>query len=104
MTISQPPHTIAPLRERPAWKALENHAAKVRDLQLRQLFAEDPRRAEQFTLQALGLYFDYAKHRITSETIHLLLQLAEVIRVWIEPRLSDRGWSGDGGDHIADSH
>jgi glucose-6-phosphate isomerase len=81
MTTQQPPLIrspgIVPLRKRPAWKALEEHCAKVRDLHLRQLFAEDPERSERFTLQVLGLYFDYSKNRITSETIRLLLELAE---------------------------
>ncbi len=70
-------HTTAPLRERPAFKALEEHCAQVRKLHLRQLFAEDPERSERFTLQALGLYFDYSKNRITGETTRLLLELAE---------------------------
>ncbi len=81
MTIPRPPHTashsIVPLRERPAWNALKEHFAKVRDLHLRQLFAEDPRRSERFTLEALGLYFDYSKNRITNETVRLLIELAE---------------------------
>ena len=42
-----------------------------------QLFAEDPQRGERFTLEAVGLYFDYSKNRITDETIRLLLDLAE---------------------------
>ncbi len=70
-------HTTAPLLERPAFKALEEDCAKVRKLHLRELFAEDPERSEHFTLQALGLYFDYSKNRITSETMRLLLELAE---------------------------
>jgi glucose-6-phosphate isomerase len=77
MTISRSPQPIAPLRNRPAWKALEEHCAKVRNLHLRQLFAEDPQRGERFTLEAMGLYFDYSKNRIDSETIRLLLELAE---------------------------
>ena len=63
--------------ERPAWRALQAHHARVRDLQLRQLFADDPRRGERFTLEALGLYFDFSKHRVTDETLKLLRQLAE---------------------------
>ena len=81
MTIPQPPHaqshTIVPLRDLPAWKALDEHYTKIRNLHLRQLFAEDSQRGERFTLEALGLYFDYSKHRITGETIRLLLELAE---------------------------
>ena len=56
---AHPPHAaIVPLRNRPAWNALQEHFAKVRNLHLRQLFAEDPQRSERFTLEALGLYFD----------------------------------------------
>jgi len=77
MTNPQPPNTIVPLNERPAWKALEEHATKIRGLRLRQLFDEDSKRGERFTLQTMGLYFDYSKNRITNETIGLLLQLAQ---------------------------
>ena len=77
MTIPRPPHTIVPLRQRPAWNALKEHYAKVRSLHLRQLFAEDSQRGERFTLEVMGLYFDYSKNRITSETTRLLLELAE---------------------------
>jgi glucose-6-phosphate isomerase len=65
------------LRSYPAWKALEAHYSKVRELHLRQLFADDPKRGERLALEAVGLYLDYSKHRITDETLKLLLQLAE---------------------------
>src|SRR5215472_6024228 len=68
---------IAPLTERKAWKALEAHHKNVRDLHLRKLFADDPRRGERMTAEAVGLYLDYSKNRITDETLKLLLQLAE---------------------------
>jgi glucose-6-phosphate isomerase len=68
---------IAPLTSRPAWKALEAHHEKVRDLHLRALFAQDPQRGERLTAEAAGLYLDYSKNRITDETLDLLLQLAE---------------------------
>ncbi|MBL8526631.1 MAG: glucose-6-phosphate isomerase [Burkholderiales bacterium] len=61
----------------PAWKALSAHAAQMRSLHLRQLFADDPKRGERLKLEALGIYLDYSKHRITDETIALLVQLAE---------------------------
>jgi len=77
MTTVQEPTDITPLTKLPAWKALEEHYAKVRDLHLRQLFAEDAKRGETFKLEALGLYFDYSKHRITAETVKLLVALAE---------------------------
>ena len=65
------------LTERPAWKALQGHYEKIRATHLRTLFAEDATRGEHFTAEAVGLYFDYSKHRITAETIQLLLALAE---------------------------
>ena len=60
-----------------AWKALESHFAKVRELHLRQLFADDPKRGERLTAEAAGVFLDYSKNRITDETLRLLLQLAE---------------------------
>src|SRR3989442_15986749 len=60
-----------------AWKALRAHDAKVGHLHLRGLFADDPRRGERLTAEAGGVYLDYPKHRITDETLGLLLQLAE---------------------------
>ena len=68
---------IKSLTGRPAWKALEAHFDKVRDLHLRKLFADDRERGERFGIEDIGLYLDYSKNRITSETITLLLQLAD---------------------------
>jgi glucose-6-phosphate isomerase len=65
------------LTARPSWKALEAHHDRVRGVHLRQLFADDPRRGERLTAEAVGLYLDYSKHRITDETLDLLLRLAE---------------------------
>jgi glucose-6-phosphate isomerase len=65
------------LTDRPAWHALREHFKKIRSAHLRDLFATDPQRGERFALEAAGLYFDYSKHRITAETISLLLALAE---------------------------
>jgi glucose-6-phosphate isomerase len=61
----------------PAWKALEAHHQKVRELHLRSLFADDSKRGQRFAIEAAGLYLDYSKNRITDETLKLLLQLAE---------------------------
>ena len=61
----------------PAWRSLEAHSSKVRQLHLRKLFADDVTRGERMALEAVGIYFDYSKHRITDETLRLLLQLAE---------------------------
>jgi glucose-6-phosphate isomerase len=68
---------IAPLTTAAAWKALDAHYPKIRELHLRQLFADDPKRGERMTAEAIGIYFDYSKHRITDETLRLLLQLTE---------------------------
>jgi glucose-6-phosphate isomerase len=68
---------IVPLTARPAWRALQAHHEKVRDLHLRTLFEQDPKRGEHLTAEAAGLYLDYSKNRITDETLDLLMQLAE---------------------------
>jgi glucose-6-phosphate isomerase len=62
---------------RPEWQALQDHYARIKDVHLRELFAQDPDRGERFALAAAGLYLDYAKHRATLETIDLLIRLAE---------------------------
>jgi glucose-6-phosphate isomerase len=67
----------APLRERSAWKALEQHHAATRDFHLRELFAEDPTRGERLAAEGVGLYLDYSKNRVTDETLRLLVELAE---------------------------
>jgi glucose-6-phosphate isomerase len=66
-----------PVVKRPAWKALEAHSKEIQKSHLRNLFADDPKRGERLTLEALGIYFDYSKNLITDETLKLLLQLAE---------------------------
>ena len=86
--------TATPLSERPAWGALEKHYEEIRDLHLRDLFAEDPTRGERFAAQGAGLYLDYSKNRITDETIGLLLQLAE------ESGLAERSAAMFRGDRI----
>jgi glucose-6-phosphate isomerase len=66
-----------PATELPIWKALERHYQQLRKLHLRDLFADDPKRGERLTAKAVGIYLDYSKNRITSETLELLVQLAE---------------------------
>jgi glucose-6-phosphate isomerase len=65
-----------PLRERKAWQALERHYAEVSGAHLRDLFAADPGRGERLTAEAVGIYLDYSKNRITDETLGLLIELA----------------------------
>ena len=69
--------TKRPIVKHQAWKDLQTHYKKVKELHLRQLFAEDPKRGERLTLEALGLFLDYSKNRITDETLKLLIKLAE---------------------------
>jgi glucose-6-phosphate isomerase len=68
---------IKPLTKRKAWKALKGHYKDVRDLHLRDLFAQDPERGERMTVEGAGICLDYSKNRITEETFKLLMQLAE---------------------------
>jgi glucose-6-phosphate isomerase len=67
----------SPLKALSAWKALKDHHQALRKRHLRELFADDPKRGERMTIEAEGLYLDYAKNRITDETLRLLLSLAE---------------------------
>ena len=68
---------MTPLTQRPAWRALEEHYQSARNLHLRALFAGDPRRGERFAAEAIGMYLDYSKNRVTDETLRLLLDLAQ---------------------------
>jgi glucose-6-phosphate isomerase len=67
----------ASITRQPAWKALEVHHQKVSKLHLRELFADDPGRGNRMCAEAVGMYLDYSKNRISAETIALLLDLAE---------------------------
>lgn len=66
-----------PLSRRKAWKALHVHSRKVRPLHLRALFAKNPERGPRMTREALGLFLDYSKNRVTDETLRLLVRLAD---------------------------
>src|SRR5947199_5946606 len=68
---------MLPLTARPAWKALQAHYEKVRDLHLRTLFADDARRGERLTADAVGIFLDYSKNRVTDDTLALLRRLAD---------------------------
>ena len=86
--------TAVPLTQRPTWLALRDHHGTIADRHLRELFAEDPGRGERLVAEGAGLYLDYAKHRITDETVALLLALAE------ESGLRERIDAMFRGDHI----
>jgi glucose-6-phosphate isomerase len=83
-----------PLRERKAWQALERHYAEISGSHLRDLFAADPQRGERLTAEAVGIYLDYSKNRITDETLALLVELAE------ESGVPERRDAMFAGEHI----
>jgi glucose-6-phosphate isomerase len=68
---------VAPAPARPAWQALDAHARPMGERTLRELFAADPARGERLTAEAVGVYLDYSKQRITDETLRLLVALAD---------------------------
>ena len=71
------PTTVKRLTKRKAWSALKAHYKKIGERHLRDLFDDDPERSEKFTVEAVGISFDYSKNRITEKTVSLLLELAE---------------------------
>lgn len=77
-TIKTAGKTAAPqsVTQQRAWKALAAHHNKIKNVTLKKLFAQDATRGERFTVQGVGLYLDYSKHRITAQTLELLLNLA----------------------------
>jgi len=77
MAAQVQPLTKPPRTKQKAWSALASHYKTVSKLHLRQLFADDPKRGERLAVEAVGLYLDYSKNRVTDETFQLLLQLAE---------------------------
>jgi glucose-6-phosphate isomerase len=77
MAAQAQPLTKPPRTRQAAWSALASHYKTVSKLHLRQLFADDPKRGERLAFEAVGLYLDYSKNRVTDETMRLLLQLAE---------------------------
>jgi glucose-6-phosphate isomerase len=76
MANPSPGANAAQLTRLPAWRALAEHFEQIKDVHLRQLFADDPRRGERLAAEAVGLYLDYSKHRVTDETLRLLVRLA----------------------------
>ena len=85
---------VLPLRQRPAWAALEAQADTLRGQHLRDLFAADPDRGDRMRAEVAGLYLDYSKHRITDDTLALLVRLAD------ESGLRDYIDAMFRGDHI----
>ena len=75
MDRSEPASTSINLTSRPQWHALQRHAHDLRQRHLRDLFAIEPKRGEDLQAEAAGLYLDYSKQRVTSETMRLLIEL-----------------------------
>ncbi len=73
---TQTEQALEPLTKRAAWKKLQAHYKKIREVHLRNLFADDPGRGERMTVDAAGIFLDYSKNRITDQTIKMLLNLA----------------------------
>ena len=63
--------------ETSAWKSLKTHFDEIRNVRLRDLFADDPKRGERLTVEASGIFLDYSKNRVTDETLRLLVSLAQ---------------------------
>src|SRR5215469_12303769 len=76
MAASPQPQVKKRAVKQSGWKALTAHYKAVSKLHLRQLFADDPKRGQRMAVEAVGLYLDYSKNRVTDETLKLLLQLA----------------------------
>ena len=68
---------MLPLTARQSWTALQAHQKKIRELHLRTLFEDDTTRGERLTAEAVGIYLDYSKNRVTDESLQLLCRLAE---------------------------
>lgn len=82
------------LTSTPAWALLQSYFAEHGTDRLSDLFGRDARRGQDYTVQALGLYFDYSKQRVTKDTIDLLIALAE------QRQLRERTEAMFSGEHI----
>ena len=80
-TPQSPSQVVKPLSQMEAWKHLQTHYGQIRGTHLRDLFAADADRGKRLTAEAVGLFFDYSKNRITDETVKLLIQLAQESRL-----------------------
>lgn len=83
---------MSTLRDTPAWQALAQHHSQLAHSSMRDLFNADPQRGQTYTLQAAGLYLDYAKHRVSDETLPQLIALAQQRDV---PAWRDRMFAGE---------
>jgi glucose-6-phosphate isomerase len=80
--MAEPQGTVTPRPvETQAWHDLQAHYERIKDIPLRQLFADDQERGRRLTAEGAGLYLDYSKNRATDETIRLLVELARECRL-----------------------
>jgi glucose-6-phosphate isomerase len=68
---------MSQINQSPIWQSLNQHKKDIESISLREMFKSDPDRFNQFHIQFNDLLLDYSKHRITQETINLLIKLAE---------------------------
>jgi glucose-6-phosphate isomerase len=80
------------LTQSAAWMALQQHQAEMRDVQMRELFARDPKRFEKFSARLGDLLVDYSKHRASEETLRLLFALARQAGV---EQMRDKMFAGE---------
>ncbi len=69
------------LKQLPVWLELEKEYLKIKDLHLRDLFSNHPKRAEIFSMTVGDIFLDYSKNRITGETLSLLVDLAKSVNL-----------------------
>lgn len=81
-----------PIEQSSEWWELAAHQAEIADVHLRELFAADPTRGERMSIEVGDLYVDYAKHRLSDETLTKLFALAR--RADVEG-LRDAMWAGE---------
>jgi glucose-6-phosphate isomerase len=84
-------HSTASASPGAAWQALAGHHDQIKRRHLRQLFADDPKRAQRLSAEGAGLFLDYSKNRVTPETIELLVGLAEARGVFARRDAMFRG-------------
>jgi len=72
---------MATLHKHPVWQKLSQHQEKIASTHMRDLFAQDAKRFDKFSLKFADILFDYSKHRITDETLPLLFQLAREAKI-----------------------
>ncbi len=95
---------MSKLTDLPAWQQLHQHYQDTKDIQMRELFAEDPSRFDNFSLKFNDILFDYSKNRVTQQTLDLLLQLAEQADVTSSRERMFSGFPVNNTEHRAVMH